>query len=333
MSLSNPLRLRSCALVVAAAGMSACGGGGGGTPADPPPPEPGLAQRAEAAQRTASTHGACSTQTLGPFYWEIGDRNGVLAGGGIGPGAPTAATSMGIASASKWIYAAYVLQKAGRRAGDVPHLNFTSGYTQMLLPLCQANDTVASCVDGKDGLVAATAGRYLYGSGHMQVHAARTMAIGALDNMGLAAEVGGVLGLAGLGYTQPQLAGGITTDTATYASFLRKLLRGELAMGAALGSDAVCTNPRTCPSALGAPIPDAESWSYALGHWVENDPQVGDGAFSSAGAFGFYPWIDRDRRFYGVLARRAVVEAQAGHLSAVCGRLIRRAWLTGTAVP
>jgi len=36
---------------------------------------------------------------------------------------------------------------------------------------------------------------------------------------------------------------------------------------------------------------------------------VGDGAFSSPGAFGFYPWIDRTKTNYGVLARSAEEKA------------------------
>ena len=79
---------------------------------------------------------------------------------------------------------------------------------------------------------------------------------------------------------------------------------------------------------LATPIPLNETWHYSLGHWVEDDPAVGDGAFSSAGAFGFYPWVDAGRQFYGVLARSA---ADGGQPSMECGRLIRRAWLDGLA--
>jgi hypothetical protein len=110
---------------------------------------------------------------------------------------------------------------------------------------------------------------------------------------------------------------------------LRKLLDGRLRMGAFLGTQAVCTNPLTCSSAVSTPVPPSESWSYSLGHWVESDPAVGDGAFSSAGAFGFYPWIDAGRTFYGLVAREA--SAGSGAASVDCGRLIREAWNTGVA--
>ena len=58
---------------------------------------------------------------------------------------------------------------------------------------------------------------------------------------------------------------------------------------------------------------------------------MGDGAFSSAGAFGFYPWIDTSKRYYGIVARQDFFSARAGVDSAYCGRVIRKAWVTGTA--
>jgi len=122
-----------------------------------------------------------------------------------------------------------------------------------------------------------------------------------------------------------------------YAIFLRKLLAGSptpLLIGSMLGSDAVCTNPMTCPTAVFSPIPGSanptESWHYGLAHWIEDDPTVGDGAFSSPGRFGFYPWVDATRTIYGVLAREAP-NGPFGYDSAVCGRLIRKAWVTGVA--
>ena len=63
---------------------------------------------------------------------------------------------------------------------------------------------------------------------------------------------------------------------------------------------------------------------------MEDDPVVGDGAFSSPGAFGFYPWIDASKTYYGVLARQGA--AGTGVDSVNCGRLIRKAWVTGVAL-
>jgi len=165
----------------------------------------------------------------------------------------------------------------------------------------------------------------------MQKHASLD-GLGALDNAGFAAEIRSQIGTdIGLTYSQPQPAGGGISSADDYARYLRKLLAGSLRMGAALGTNAVCTNPTTCPAgqAANTPIPSNESWHYSVGHWVEDDPVVGDGAFSSPGAFGFYPWVDASKSWYGVLARRD--SAGGGVDSVYCGRLIRKAWVTGVA--
>ena len=69
-----------------------------------------------------------------------------------------------------------------------------------------------------------------------------------------------------------------------------------------------------------------------------DDPSgAGDGAYSSPGFYGFYPWIYIDptnaaNAWYGIVAREVNTgNANAFRDSIVCGRLIRRAWLTGVA--
>lgn len=314
----------ACALV------AACGGGGGSTGASSSggPVDPA---RITAATATAqSDTNACAP--IRPFYWEIGDRSSSLASGSVSsPGSPAVwsqSSMMSIASASKWLYAAYVAEKRGGAlvADDYHFLTFESGYTSFVS--CDQGQTVGQCdAMGTNGTyTAANDGKFFYNGGHMEAHAVRS-GLGALDNAGLATEVKSQLAPDGnLIYTQPQLAGGVFTSTAAYASVLRKMLGGQLQMGSLLGAHAVCTNPRTCPTAVSAPIPGNESWHYSIGHWVEDDPKVGDGAFSSPGLFGFYPWIDASKTYYGVVARAV----QAGALDSVdCGRLIRKAWLTG----
>ena len=61
------------------------------------------------------------------------------------------------------------------------------------------------------------------------------------------------------------------------------------------------------------------------------DTTVSDGAFSSAGAFGFYPWIDATKTLYGIIARVAV--AGSGAESVACGRALRQTWMTAKAQP
>lgn len=310
--------------------LAGCGGGGE-TPA--PTPAPDLAQRQAAAGQVATTHADCAA--IAPFHWSIGNASGALAEGRIGTNAPTAQTVMPIASASKLVYGAYVAElRAGQlTAADVSLLNFTSGYTEF--DLCLANQTVAECQSYqgaliKNGsLVPAHVGKFTYSGGHMQKHAV-DIGLGPDANAALAAHVAqGLGGVFSFTYAQPQLAGGVQTSAAEYGKLLQRIVGGQLRMRELLGLHAVCTNPATCPTAVSTPVPSTESWHYSIGHWVEDDPVVGDGAFSSAGAFGFYPWISADKQWWGVLARYD--SAGSGEDSVACGRRIRAAWLSGVA--
>jgi hypothetical protein len=110
--------------------------------------------------------------------------------------------------------------------------------------------------------------------------------------------------------------------------FLRKLMAGSLKMGNSLGKEAVCTLPSACDAAVSSPAPEA--WHYSYGHWVEDDPKTGDGAFSSPGLFGFYPWISADKKTYGIVARQSI-SLSAYIDSAYCGREIRKAYLVSSA--
>lgn len=322
-------------LVLALAG---CGGGGGGGGDNPAPTDPALAARIQAAQTTAnSASNAC--RSVQPFYWEIGNAAGAQASGATdaagGNPVYTANTLMSIASASKWLYAAYVVEKRGGAptATDRRYLAFQSGYVSFdAVGSCGFGDTVDSCLaNGDNGrYTAASDGKFHYDGGHMQKHASLE-GLGALTSAALADEMRRLLGTdIGFTFSQPQPAGGVVSTAADYARFLRKVLGGSLRMGGLLGSGAVCTNPLTCPQAVATPTPLTENWSYTLGHWVDTDRNAGDGAFSSTGAFGFHPWIDAGKTSYGVLARRSSTPG-TGFDSAACGRLLRKAWATGVA--
>lgn len=345
---------------------TACGGGSGGdvspppppapapgpTPPAPPPPPPSppppapaapTSTSAEAAAATAQHNALCSTDRLGSYFWQIGNADGALASGERGA---SASTLMSIASASKWIYGAYVVQRRGSASAlsataDLPYLHFTSGYTNLgnlsSAVACGADSitTVDECLNStatSSQQDTSTTGKFDYDSGHMEKHAS-LVGLGSYTAQALGAEVSSALGVT-VGYGQPLLAGGVYTTADGYASFLRAILGGRLKMNGALGYASVCTNPLdaahgcSTANAVVGPIPTAESWHYSVGHWVEDDSVVGDGAFSSAGAFGFYPWIDQSKRWYGVLARQQEGDKQ-GFASAQCGRLIRHAWVTG----
>lgn len=322
-------------------GLAACGGGEPETTAEAQPTEAraqvlGLSDsdRAAAASATAQS-GSNDCAAIRPFYWEVGNRDARVVSGSVDSPVSsthyTAATPLNVASASKWVYAAFVAQRnrGALSETDRRFLSMRSGYVS--LSSCPRGTTVDGCLaTGSNGLyTAADEGVFKYDGGHMEKHAS-LIGLGPLGSSSLAAAVKSELGAElKILYSQPQLAGGIVTTADSYAAFLRKILAGKLYIGGLLGSGPVCTNPLTCgrSQAVYAPVPPDESWHYSVGHWVEDDPEVGDGAFSSPGLFGFYPWIDAQRSTYGIVAR----SSHDGAFSSVkCGRLIRKAWTTGS---
>jgi len=325
-------------------------------------------QRAQAATTTAGSNALCTTLT--PFYWEIGDGSGALVSGTGGDNSgspPSAATEMAIASASKWVFSSYVLEKLDvsssnpLSAADVQYLNFTSGYVNFSDTTCLLTTSVGACFNagnltgGKNSdQTAADVGKFFYNGGHMQAMANNVFNLGPDYDNSVAAtpklntEIEAHLAQdVTLFYSNPSLAGGVATTAGDYAAFLRDILNGNLRMKNYLNADVVCAhaNSSDCPTAVYSPVnqsvPGApnnvsdEAWHYSLGHWIEDDPTVGDGAFSSPGADGFYPWIDSSVTYYGVLARfdsSGGAPGQEPYITSVrCGRAIRKAWLTGQA--
>jgi len=300
-----------------------------------------------AATATATDNPLCIA--IVPFYWEIGDQNALIASDSIGTtstGPIEETTQLQIASASKLLYASYVVQERGAASAlsssDIDFLHFTSGYTNMndnsttsVCPPTLSPDTVDSCLKLKNPSGASydaqnplTIGVFDYNSGHMENHASQNMGLGNVGVKSLGATISAELG-AGVSftYTEPLLAGGVTTTASMYALVLRNILNGSLFMHDALGTSPVCTLASSTCNAFpgGSFVPEA--WHYSIGHWVEDDPTTnGDGAFSSPGANGFYPWIDQSKSYYGIISRDA---PSAAYTSAECGRLIRRAFITG----
>lgn len=292
------------------------------------------ADRMAAATATANSNlNACAA--IRPFYWELGDAKARQVGGSVkgAPGERLIAQNsvLPCASASKWLYAAYVVQ---RRAGDLSAsdtrlLSMLGGYVS--LKDCRADQTVGQCLAwmGNGTHTVSADGHFDYNGGHMQHHAS-LMGLGGFDPIGLATEIRSQLGAElDLTYAQALAPGGAVGSADTYAAFLRKLMSGQLRIGALLGTSTVCASPARCKpgEAIYSPAPSNEVTHYSLGHWVEDDPALGDGTFSSAGSFGFYPWIDARRSQYGVISRKG--PEGSGKASMYCGRLIRKAWQTG----
>jgi hypothetical protein len=304
---------------------------------------PAVAPRVVAATSTAQHHRACVAAR--PFYWEIGDQHATLASGTEGAPLPTASTTLQISTASEWIYGAYVIQaRQGKlSATEIEALTMRSGYTNLQSERClqrapksQRPESVRDCfhaahlVGGSNSdFKAAQVDKFFFNGGHFQQLAASDARLADLNAAALTGVIGGQLGTASaFSYDSPELDAGIRTTSGAYAGFLRRILSGQLLIHDRLGADAVCANPGRCQAALSTPLPQTENTHYSLGHWVEDDGRGGDGAFSDPGLRGFYPWIDASKSYYGLVAR--VSPAPGAHVvSMQCGRLIRKAWLTG----
>lgn len=343
--------------LTAALALAACGGGGSGT--EPAPADnatqttqpgtstsaPAMDKAVAAAKQAAATDPLCATSALGDFYWEIGDATSAapLVSRSEGGGSVTATSHFGIASASKWVFGAYVLQKKGIdqvRADPTLRdgLRFLSGYTGFNDDACIGKTTVGAC--NAAGNISApdpnTVGRFDYDGGHDQKLATVDLGMANFTSKQLDQEYQATLGL-GSGFNMapldPLIAGGLQSSAADYAQFLRKLMNLQLVIGAHLGEDAVCADPLTCASQVAySPIQAlGEPWSYAYNYWVESEHGNGSvDAYSSPGKFGFYPWITPDRKYYGILSRHDTQPVAYG-VSVKCGRQIRKAFLAALA--
>jgi hypothetical protein len=285
-----------------------------------------------AATQTAQQGASC--RAIGDFYWEIGDGTGPLASGTIGSDY-SATTSVKIASASKFVWGAYVLERLGKGrepdANQLSLLEMQSGHTSFNPIACLFSRTVGSCLTARSNaeVKPEDVGRFSYSGGHDQQMAVN-FGLGGYTAEQMTQEVRRYIGTdIGLSYARPQPAGGMEGTPADYAKFLRKIISGQLRIRDYLGKYPVCTLPGSCPNAVSSPV--KEAWHYSINHWVEDAPGTGDGSFSSPGLEGFYPWISADKTLYGVLARQQL-RANAYWESVLCGRNIRRAFVTATPV-
>lgn len=266
-----------------------------------------------------------------PFYAEIGNAGGVLWSGSFGASAPTATTAMPIASASKFLYGAYCAQTMTLGATDWPFLNMSSGY-HLLNGQCQANSTqtASQCLATTgpggipyDTLTPADVGKFYYDGGHFQHHGVNYAGLSADTRSLLGTAYQSALGVgAALVFTQPLLAGGVTTTAATYRTILQAVLSGTLRISSLLGTNTVPAS--TFNGALSSPAPSDEPWHYGPGHWIEPD-----GTFSSGGKYGFYPWINSTKTLYGIIARNDQSGSdEIGLASVRTGQSIRNAFIT-----
>jgi CubicO group peptidase (beta-lactamase class C family) len=249
------------------------------------------------------------------------------------------------ASTSKWVTAVVILDLVDQgllttetRASELlpfwtetsvtlAHLlAFTSGFSDE--PFCINNPRAvfAECVQTifeSNVDAAAPAGtEFDYSGTHMQVAGLMAVtAAGAADwtevfdafkaRTGLFAE--SVYDLPS--ETNPRLAGGMTVTGEEYLAFLRAVYRGDVLEPAT--RTALLANHRGDATVVGSPVLTAvgEDWAYGFGNWLEcptatepNSYDCGEGhRNSSPGAYGAYPFVDFDHRYFGIVARQGAL--------------------------
>jgi CubicO group peptidase (beta-lactamase class C family) len=260
-------------------------------------------------------------------------------------GGVDADTRLRMASATKWLSSAVIsrLVEDGRlgldeRLGDrLPVFDLygkgdvtvrqcfamTSGLhetveefeTAPLLTLAQS----ASLVAQQSPLVFAPGTRLDYEGDGMQSAGRLAEVASGLDWRTLAAaELGGPLGLASLGYdlfpVNPGVPGGARLTPANYQRFLRMVLFGGRASDGSRYLDAGTAELWFTDATLGLPefysawppypYPYGERPDYGHGAWIlARNPETGlVEEVASPGKFGTFPWVDRRRRLRGVIA-------------------------------
>lgn len=195
---------------------------------------------------------------------------------------------------------------------------FTSGFNGTAeQPSCigEATVSLSACVqqihDG--GLDSPPDQSFNYGNEHMQIAAlamvqSRGKSVDAimrerlLDRLGVSAETRYTLGAR----DNPTYSGGMRSTGEDYGLVLAAILRGDIfADRAGFLTDRVAQRPvATVPGAISQ---NRLNWHYGFGFWKECPGATYtancDAApvISSAGAFGFTPWIDFNRGYWAVI--------------------------------
>ena len=259
-------------------------------------------------------------------------------------------TAIPVASAAKWMGGALLatLVEEGRLSFDDSLGRFidagsamargirigrlyshTSGFPRTAGCLADRRARLDPCareiVEG--GLVRRPGERFAYGGASMQVAARAAERAGGKPWVELFDErIARPLGLRETRWpgSMPHVAGGLVSSRDDYARLLRMLLDSGVLEGRRILSPATVAAMERDWSAGAVrepPVP-VRSVGYGIGMWIDRVDSAGRAVeLSSEGAFGFMPWIDRERRLLGVFA----VKYEGGMEAFEAGRAIRRA--------
>ncbi len=203
-------------------------------------------------------------------------------------------------------------------------LGFTSGFNEPPSnPGCisQASFTLSACVENiyDDGLDTMAGTSFYYGPEHMQI--AALMLVGAEGQSFSQVMRTRVLDLVGastqtvysaLAGDNPRYSGNLRSTADDFALVLTAILNGDL-----VADRAGYLRDRTAGVTFGHRPPGLDGssgrdWHYGFGFWKECDDLTYTSAcddapvISSPGAFGFTPWIDFDKGYWGIIAMQEV---------------------------
>lgn len=196
-------------------------------------------------------------------------------------------------------------------------LSFTSGLNNE--PLCINRPLVSleSCVAdiaAENGGAPAPGQQFYYNAAHMQVAGLMAMEASGAESWGqVFAAFQAATGLFPNGVydlpsqQNPRLAGGMHWRAEEYLELLAAIYRRTVLTPELIAT--MATDHTGTAEIVQSPAPSGLPWRYGLGQWIEceaSDP-CPEQRFSSPGAYGAYPFIDRQHGYFGLLAREGAL--------------------------
>lgn len=333
--------MRSILFVIVLLTSAGCGGGANpSAPSAPAPvaPPPTASQPDFSAVTTEADASIASDLAI-----LIGDETGILFS--YEKGGYETDDQVAIASASKMIFGLLLwdlVESGDLNRNDTPDthigfwtslagdarsdvtldqlLGFTSGFNEPPAnPGCISDSAIAltDCVETiyLDGLDTLPGNAFYYGPEHMQIaglmaSAATGQTIAELIDARLSQPFGLTQTLyPSAAGDNPRFSGQMRSSADDVARLLTAILAGNL-----VSDRDGYLEDRTASVSFGSrPVGlDGQDWHYGFGFWKECDDLSYTTAcddnpiISSPGAFGFTPWIDFDRGYWGIVAIEAV---------------------------
>ncbi len=192
-------------------------------------------------------------------------------------------------------------------------LSFRSGMTDELLCLHSAGANFETCTknmaSSNSGSTYTPGSVFYYSGVHMQVAGLMAQYATGSSWQDIFAQFKNDTGLfSSAAYdlpssTNPRLAGGMHWQASEYLDFLRALKNGTLLSPSSM-SELLKDQTAASQIIYSPPKQDLnEDWHYGLGLWHEYQSS----RVSSPGAYGAYPFWDRSKNYFGIVARQGAV--------------------------